>query len=245
MTNAWTALLWPATLFILLLLLKRWLSRHLQGLVLLFSGDQQTAISLYYLVLLPGIVLHELSHVLAAQLVGIKTKRISLRPTAKRGRRVRFGAVTIKASDPIRETWIGLAPLLTGSAIILCLARWQFGLAPAPVLYPDLLLSCLQAPDAWLWIYLVFAISNAMLPSESDRQPWRPILLFLALLLGTLFISGWAPRIPTEVKQWSINAASHLTLAFGLALGVDVFFAALIFVLEKTGERILHRHVEY
>jgi len=245
MASDWMALAWLAALFVLLLFLKRWLSQHLQGLALLLSGDQQIATLLYYLVLLPGIVLHELSHVLAAELVGVKTKRISLRPTAKRGGRVRFGAVTVGPSDPIRESWIGLAPLLSGSALILLLARWQFGVEPMPVLDPDVLLSCLQAPDAWLWLYLVFAISNAMLPSESDRQPWRPVLLFLALITGVFYVSGLAPQIPETLKQWALMGVTHLALAFGLALGVDILFATLIFVLEKLGERILHRYVEY
>ena len=249
MAGDWTPLAWLAALLIPLLFLTRWLSRHLQGVGLLFSGEQQTALLVNYFVLLPGIVLHELSHLLAAKLVGVRTRGISLRPKARRGGSVRLGAVTVAKSDPFRESWIGLAPLLTGTAAILLLARWQFGVESLPALRPEaiwqILVSSLQAPDALVWLYLIFAISNAMWPSESDRQPWWSVLLFLVLIAGAVYVSGLVPQIPVELKRWVLTGVTYLTFAFALAVSVDVPFALLLFALEKVGERILHRHVEY
>jgi hypothetical protein len=249
MAGDWAPLAWLALLLIPLLLLTRWLSRHLQGVGLLLTGDRQTALLVHYVVLLPGIVLHEMSHVVAAGLVGVKTKGMSLRPTARRGGSVRFGAVTVAESDPVRESWIGLAPLLTGTAAILLLARWQFGVESLPALRPEAiwqtLLSSLQAPDALVWLYLIFVISNAMMPSESDRQPWRSVLAFLAFTAGVFYFSGLVPQIPAEVKRWVLTGVTYLTFALGLAISVDIPFALLVFALEKVGERILHRHVEY
>jgi len=249
LTSDWTQVAWLGVLFVLLLLLKRWMSQHLQGVTLLLSGNNETAALLYYLILLPGILLHELSHVLAAELVGVETTRISLRPTAARGGRVRLGSVTVKPSDPLRESWIGLAPLLTGTTVILVLARWRFGIEALPALRPDTLLqlfaSCLQTPDAWLWLYLIFAISNAMLPSESDRRPWLPVVLFLGLVVVVFYASGFSPQIPAALRQWTLAAVTHLALSFGLAAVVDLVFAVVILVLEKAGEVVLHRRVEY
>jgi hypothetical protein len=248
MAGDWTSLTWLAVLLLPLLYLTRWLSRHLQGVGLLYSGDQNMALLVPYLVLLPGIALHELSHLLAATLVGVRTRGISLRPKATRGS-VRFGAVTVAKSDPFRESWIGLAPLLTGSAAIVLLARWQFGVESLPALRPEAvwqtLVSSQQAPDALVWLYLIFAIGNAMWPSESDRQPWWSVLLFLALTAGAVYVSGLVPQIPLELKQWGLTGVTYLTFAFALAVSVDIPFALLIFAVEKLGERMLHRHVEY
>jgi len=248
MVGDWAPLAWLAALSIPLLFLTRWLSRHLQGVGLLFSGDPQIALLVHYFALLPGILLHELSHLLAAALVGVKTRGISLRPKARRSS-VRFGAVTVAKSDPLRESWIGLAPLLSGTAAILLLARWNFGIESPPALHAEAiwrtLVSSLQAPDAFVWLYLIFAISNAMWPSESDRQPWRSVLLFLGLTTGVFYVSGLAPQMPAELKQWVLTAVTYLTFAFALAVSVDVLFTLLIFALEKAGERMLHRHVEY
>jgi hypothetical protein len=249
MVNDWTAVVWVAALLVPLLLLKRWLNRHMQGLGLLLAKDPQKAVLLQYLVLLPGIVLHEVSHFVAAEVVGVQTRGFSLRPKATRGGNVRLGAVMVRQSDPIRESWIGLAPLLSGTAAILLLARWRLGIGPLPSLRPEVLVqnlfSYVRAPDAWLWLYLIFAVSNAMLPSESDRQQWGPVLLFLALAVGLVYVLGLVRQIPVGLKGYALTGVGYLTYAFGLTIVVDVVFAGFIWLLEKLGERLLQRRVEY
>jgi hypothetical protein len=247
--GTWTPLAFLAVMLVPLVLLTHWLSRHLQGVALLFTGDYQTALLIHYLVLLPGIVLHELSHWVAARMVGVKTRGISLQPKARRGGSVRFGAVTVSRSDPLRESWIGVAPLLSGVVAILLLARWQFGVTALPELQPaaiwETLVASARAPDALIWLYLIFAISNAMWPSESDRQPWWSVVLLLAVAAGAVYLSGWLPRIPPEFKRWVMTAVTYLGFAFALAVAVDVLFGLSLSLMEKAGERLLHRHVEY
>lgn len=245
----WTPLAFLAVMLVPLTLLTRWLSRHLQGVGLLFTGDYQAALLFHYLVLFPGIALHELSHWVAARLVGVKTRGISLQPKARRGGSVRFGAVTVARSDPFRESWIGVAPLLTGIAAILLLGRWRFGVDIQPLLQPaaiwQTLVRSVNAPDALIWLYLIFAISNAMWPSESDRQPWWSVVLLLALAAGALYVSGWQPRLSPGLQGSVLTAITYLGYAFALAVIVDLAFAALLLLIEKAGEAILQRHVEY
>jgi Zn-dependent protease len=90
-----TPLLWLIVLFAPLLSVKRWLSRHLQGVGLLLFGNLEGATALHYIVLLPGVVLHEFSHWLAAKLVGVRTAGMSLVPRVQRGGTVRLGAVKV------------------------------------------------------------------------------------------------------------------------------------------------------
>ena len=249
MSGDWTPLAFLAVMLIPLSLLTRWLSKHLQGVGLLYTGDYHKALLINYLVLLPGIALHELSHWIAARLVGVRTRGISLQPEAKRGGSIRFGSVKVARSDPFRESWIGVAPLLTGVAAILVLARWRFGVEVLPLLQPmtiwETLVGSLRAADALIWLYLIFAISNAMWPSESDRQPWWSVVLLLALAAGALYLSGWLPQIPRDMQRWVLTAITYLGTAFALAVVVDAGFAMFLLVLEKAGERLLHRHVEY
>nr|MBC7244933.1 hypothetical protein [Chloroflexota bacterium] len=249
MAADWMPLVWLLVLFVPLLLIKRWLSRHLQGVGLLLSGDQEVATLLHYFILLPGIILHEFSHYLAAKLVGVKTAGISLQPQAKRGGDVRLGAVKIRRTDPFRESVIGLAPLVSGSIAILLLAHWQFGVEAVPVLRPETvvhaLASALQRPDALLWLYLIFSISNAMMPSESDRQAWLSVLLFLGLVAASVYVSGVTVRVPEALKHWVLTGVTYLAFAFGLALAVDIPVACVLLLVEEVGEAILHRRVEY
>ncbi|MGQ9493428.1 MAG: hypothetical protein ACUVR2_06650 [Anaerolineae bacterium] len=249
MTHEWTPLVWLVVLFVPLLLVKRWLSLHLQGVGLLLSGDQEVASLLHYFILLPGIVLHELSHYLAAKLVGVKTAGISLQPQTKRGGNIRLGAVKVRRTDPFRESLIGLAPLISGSIAILLVARWEFGVEALPVLRPEVVVQTLtfslQRPDALLWLYLIFSISNAMLPSESDRQAWLSVLLFFGLVAVFVFVSGVAIQVLEALKHWVLIGVTYLAFGFGLALAVDIPMAFVLFLMEKVGGAILHRHVEY
>jgi len=249
MGSEWTPLLWLIVLFAPLLSVKRWLSRHLQGIGLLFFGNQEGATALHYIVLLPGVVLHEFSHWLAAKLVGVRTAGISLMPQVKRGGTIRLGAVQVGKSDPLRESWIGIAPFIGGTVAILLLATWQFGVELQPTLSLEMVLhtmvSSWRAPDALLWLYLLFSISNAMLPSESDRQPWLSALLFLGVAAAIIYIAGVAVPIPAKVKEWVLTGATYLAFSFGLVLAVDIPVAFLLLFIEKLGGALLGRRVQY
>jgi len=249
MLGDWTPLFWLIVLFAPLLSVKRWLSRHLQGVGLLFFGNHEGATALHYIVLFPGVVLHEFSHWLAAKLVGVRTAGISLMPRVQRGGTIRLGSIKVGKSDPLRESWIGVAPFIGGTAAILLLASWQFGVDLQPALSLDLIwqtmATSLQAPDALLWLYLMFSISNAMLPSESDRQPWLSALIFLGVVAAIVYISGVSVRIPAQVKEWVLTGATYLAFAFGLVLAVDVPVVFLLMIIEKLGGILLGRRVQY
>ncbi|GAF95383.1 unnamed protein product, partial [marine sediment metagenome] len=81
MFGNWTPLIWLVISLVPLFFMKRWINRHIQGLGLLLMGDNETATLLYFVLLLPGILIHELSHWLAAKLLGVRTGKISLWPS--------------------------------------------------------------------------------------------------------------------------------------------------------------------
>ena len=78
-------LAWLAGTLVPLFFLNRWLSRHIQGVGLLVTGRPNVAIILYFLVMLPGIVAHELSHWSMAKVLGLKTGKITLGPSKASG----------------------------------------------------------------------------------------------------------------------------------------------------------------
>ncbi len=82
--------------------------------------------------------------------------------------------------------------------------------------------------DFWLWLYLIFAVSNAMLPSESDMYTVRPVLLFLGMVAAVVLLVSGVPAIPPSIVQGVSNVAGYLASAFGLTLAVDLLFLLLI-----------------
>jgi hypothetical protein len=233
--------------------MKRWLSRHLYGLGLLLGGSHDVAILSYFLLLLPGVLVHELSHWLAARLLRVPTGPITIGPSSKGKGATRLGSVSIARADPLREGIIGMAPLTTGSVLILVIAYSIFGLAGPPDLAVDLdpgavlsvLGGYLSVPNVWLWVYLIFSISNAMLPSESDRQAWLSLTLYCCLAVVVLYGFGLLEQVSSPLSSFLLTGLNHLAFAFLLTIVVDGAVIALVVVAERVVMVITGKRVEY
>lgn len=239
--------IWP------LLQVKRWIHRHIQGLGLLLTNNPQAAVLIYYLTLLPGVTLHEASQWVLAKLLGVRVKKFRLWPE-KRRKVISLGLVEIdKNTDDFRATLVGMIPLATGVAAIALIGGARF--------HPEGVISALNTgdlptifaalrdftavPDFWLWIYLVFAIANAMMPEEHDRINWWILLgiavgvsAILLLLDLSILLKVWVEGPLTQMARW-------LSFAFVVALGIDLFMMAVIATAEAVFSRLLKRELEY
>jgi hypothetical protein len=240
MFGSWTPLVALAATLLALLFVQRWITRSLQEVSIRWVGDPDVALILYFVLVLPGVVIHELSHWLMAKLLGVRVSRPKIGPVRKgRSRRVSLGSVRVGKVDPVRASLIGVAPLLGGSAVILLVGNLVLGVGElisamtgqGLEVILDGLEEMVRVADFWLWFYLIFAVSNAMLPSESDMAAVRPVLTFLGLVTAVVLIVTGIPAIPPTVVD-AVNAiAGYLAAAFGLTLAVDVAFMAFIGLL--------------
>ncbi len=229
----------------LLLLADRWLHRHLQGVMFLLTNDTEIATWLYALLLLPGVALHELSHAFVAALLRVKIGRISILPR-KAGNRIQLGFVPVQQTDFVRASLIGAAPAFIGGGVIVLLGYRIFGTpevmaALAAADWPAALAGlrqALNAPDAWLWAYLVFAVSNTMLPSRSDTHAW-PLLGGSLLLIGALIaFAGGGTLLLNGLSRALTHAVRWLVLLGASTLLIDIPFFGGLFLLEKILERL-------
>lgn len=238
--GSWTPLVALVVTLLALLWLKRRITRNLQELSMRLVDDPDVALILYFVVVLPGVVIHELSHWLMAKLLGVRVSLPSLGPVRKgRSKRVSLGSVRVSKVDPVRASLIGVAPLLGGSAVILIIGNLVLGVGElADAVAGQGVAGALgalgqmaQVGDFWLWLYLIFAVSNAMLPSESDMAAVRPVLIFLGIVTAVvLVVSGLRGVSPAVVD--GVNAiAGYLAVAFGLTLGVDLAFLLIIWAV--------------
>ncbi|MEA3375072.1 MAG: hypothetical protein U9R72_02575 [Chloroflexota bacterium] len=249
---SWLPWLGLAVTLVLLLVIERWIHRHLQGTMLLLSGDREIAVVLYALPLMPGIVLHEVSHALTAKLLGVRAGHVSVRPKLA-DERVQLGFVPVEETDFVRASLIGLAPLLTGSAVILSIGYLVFGIGGMQQAFVESDWATiardfglmLKAPDLWLWIYLVFTVSNTMLPSRSDRQSWMPILLFIALVAALAWAAGLGPTMVERLGRPLDLAAPWLTAIYAFTIVADLPFVLVIALLERILGQLKGVRVEY
>jgi hypothetical protein len=205
---------------------------------LLFNSSN-AGMALLWFVLLPGVLLHELSHWLMAKLLGVPTGRLRLTPTVQ-GKQVVLGSVEVKRTDALRDSLVGLAPFLAGTLALLAIGYSVFdaaglGLAWERSDWRGLLAQfagAFRVDDAWLWLYLLVAISNAMMPSPSDRESWRLVLIYLAVVAVVMLLFGGLPTLPTSLVDALTSGLRTLTYAFGLALLIDLLFAAGLALVE-------------
>jgi hypothetical protein len=241
--------------FIPLVLLERWIHQH-HGVALLATQHDDAAVLLYALPLLPGVMLHEFSHWLVARLLGVKTAGMSLLPQRQRDGHVRLGSVTIYQTDVIRASLIGVAPLISGSLVVILMGQWVFGVGALGEALQSgqveaitlALWSALRAPDMWLWLYLLFAVANAMLPSESDRETWPPVILFLAVVAVAVYILGFSSFL-LDLAPLATLALRWLAVAFSLTIVADVPFVIVIALAERmlsaaSGHRVYYKRVD-
>jgi hypothetical protein len=227
-----------------LLWVKRRTTWNLQELSLRWVNDPEVALVLYFVIVLPGVLVHEMSHWLTARLLGVRVSGLSLGPVRKkRGQQISLGSVRVGKVDVVRGTLIGLAPLIGASALILLIGNLVLGVdallaGPLPTSgegWIELLVAgveeMMRVPDLWLWLYLIFAISNAMLPSESDLWAVRPVLVFLGIAAAVILVVGGVPSVPPDMVAAVGVVAGYLASAFGLTLAVDILFIAAIGLL--------------
>jgi len=241
--------IWVAVTIPILLLFQRWIHRHLHGVSFLITGKKSWAVILYAIALFPGVLLHELGHWLTANILGVRTGAFSVLPKSMADGTIQLGYVEYYKSSrvgPIRESLIGSAPLVTGTAVVLLIALNVFDLQALATAVQTGNIETLTASltalfstrDFFLWLYLIFAISNAMMPSATDRRAWPAFAVIMIVFALFLFLVGLMDIfVDTLIGPASI-IFGNLGLAYSLAIGVDLFFMLAIYILEWLLSRI-------
>ncbi len=243
MNASLTPFIWVAIAFPVLLLMQRWINTHLHGISLLLTGHQDRATIFYALILFPGVLLHELSHWVTATLLGVRTGRVSLIPRRQADGTLQLGYVEYykgKNLGPIRESLIGGAPLIVGTAVILLIAFKIFSVTDLVTAVQsgsvDILTLALRdlfdTPYILLWIYLIFAISNAMLPSKSDRRAWPAFIILMVVLTVILYFLGLSDEILQGLTRPAATVFGYLGIALSVAIGANLFFMFCMLVVE-------------
>ena len=256
MSDAIMPFFWVAFAMIILLLMQRWIHAHLHGLSMLLMGKPERAVILYAIILLPGVFLHELSHWLAATFLGVRTGSFSIIPKMQPDGTIQLGYVEYfkgRTLGPIRESLIGGAPLIAGTAVILLIGFRVFGVTELAAAIQSGQIETLsialgdvfQTPDFLLWLYLLFAIANGMMPSKSDRRAWPAFLWTMVVAAIILSLLGWTGLLINSLTGPATTVFAYLGLALSMAIGVNIFFMGIIAAVEGITGRVKGVSVVY
>lgn len=160
------------------------------------------SINLIFFLLLPGIFLHEFSHILSAELLQVRTGALNLKPEFKDGR-LTLGSAQIAQTDPFRLTLIGAAPFIAGVAVLWLLIKFN--------------------PGGWwqiLFWYLEFTVANTLFSSPSDLQSAGIPLVLVLILLGVFQLTNI--NLPASLLPFLTNSFSALAAIFGYTLIINL-----------------------
>jgi hypothetical protein len=187
-----------------------------------------------------------------AKLLGLRTGRFRIAPDFK-GKEVILGSVEIQKTNAFADSLVGLAPFIGGTLVLLAIGYLAFDMDALIGAWEgrewrrilSLAVDMLQVPDSWLWLYLVVAVSNAMMPSPSDRKSWRLVLMYVVLMVGVLLVLGWLPALPSSWINIVVTGVRSLTYAFAMTLVIDLGFAVVVAVSELILMAVSRRRVVY
>lgn len=203
------------------------LTSVLYSLFYLVTKSKNASFALLTFLYLPGTVVHELAHLLVAEILRVPTGEISFTPQLdKDGEKEEFklGEVKIGATDPLRRLLVGTAPLWFGLAVLLLLV-WLF-----QYFWPQLKNLQQQILLVTTLGYLMFAVSNNMFSSKKDMEGAVYLLPVAILFIATLYLTGFRFSLTgqTLTATTILLASTAKTLGIVLAINVTILLVGRV-----------------
>jgi hypothetical protein len=242
-----------AAVIIPLVYVEKWIHSHLYGVGWLLTNDKKSATALYYVLLFPGVLVHEFTQYLVAGALNVKIKRVIAWPKAQNDGTLRLDFVQIQEANRFQTAVIGAAPLITGLALVWVISSQVLNLDNVIEALGTTNLSAIgeamqdaaRAPDFLLWLYVIFTISNAMLPTPADRQGWPLLIGLFGVVVGFLVLIGVGDVLMETFTGPVAHGVERITIAFATVLIAEVPGILTIGFVEEILEKTTKRKFQY
>ena len=204
----------------------RIMAKEISTFVHRLGGDGKAFITLWSAVFLPGTILHEVSHFLVALALGVRTGKVEVLPefiedTGSDNNKVHLGYVQVAKMNPLQGFFVGFAPLITGSGVLVWLSTL------IPTYYDD--------KNYWLLalvIYIFFAVANSFFPSWQDIKQTLVFVFIVVIFLIAFFLFGF--KVSLTIPSSVINIINVLSRTFILSGVLNVVISAPLFFLRRS-----------
>lgn len=205
--------------FLALLLTKKKMTLDLNRLIHRLGGSQHSSIIIWSLIFLPGTIVHEVSHFLVAALTGARTGKIEIFPEyLEDERHVALGSVQTQKLNPIQGFLVGIAPFVSGMALLIWLA--------------SLLQVSFTDRNIWLLIlegYFFFTIANSFIPSWTDIKQTLPFVIVSLLVALLAWFFGFQIFLNSNSYIWTI--LDSLWKAIGLSSLLNLCLIGILYLI--------------
>lgn len=183
------------------------------------THNRTAAVIILIIITFPGTVIHELAHLFTAEILGVKTGKLSLVPESIREEQINTGSVQVAETDPVRRSIIGIAPVGAGIVIMTALSYFlpgqfemlQINLSAGIIHYSQFII-------LGFLIYALFAVSNTMFASEVDMKGVWPVAIILGLIFTALYLSGFRLFLTGNALLVAEKIISSLVMSTGMVL---------------------------
>ncbi|MCS6870344.1 MAG: hypothetical protein NZ571_02700, partial [Anaerolineae bacterium] len=227
--------------------------RHVFGIGLLWLRKKEQAAWLYVVVMLPGVLLRELSRWIVAGMLRQKLPFIVPAPQADDDGIVHVRFLEYTVFNPIHIGILAVTPAVVGFGAMLAIS---YGVLDIPQLLSlfssadsetvrEAFGRLLSRADLPLWLYLLFTITNTMLPTVRElRSTWFFWIIAVAFI-AFLMVLGMYNAILLLLTGPIATALYTLTTVYGSVAVVNLLMLLVIGVIEAVVSRLTNRKVEY
>ena len=213
-------------------------------MIYLLTLSDKFSIAVLVAVFLPGTIIHELSHLIIATLLRVPTGELSVFPKINEEGEIQAGKLDLGNSDPFRQSLIGLAPMISGLAIIYFTGIFFFPSLQLTTL-SILLITTNHQLTTILFFYLLFILSVTMFSSRKDLENLLIAGPITVLIFASLYLIGvrisFAQTLTGKVGEILTTLNSYLLAAITIDAIILLFLFAIIFLCQK----ILRRKIVY
>lgn len=223
-------------LFILLLYsVSIRLTSSIYGLTFLVSRSQRLALGILSLILLPGTIIHEMSHFLAATMLRVPTGKMSIFPEALEQGKVRAGKLEISDCDPFRKTIIGIAPMLVGLTLIYFIGEFFFSSFSLTTNHQQL--------TAIIGFYFLLTVSATMFSSPKDLESLIIVLPILTILFLFFYFIGLRITLTGNIIDVIENLVKKLNFALIISIVANFLIVIICTFFIQLFQKILKRNL--
>lgn len=189
------------------------------------------SIQALFFVFLPGVVIHELSHLFMAAILFVSAGDMEFVPK-KNNNGIKLGSIEIAKTDPIRRALIGFAPVLAGLTIVVG-AVYLFN---SNFLFLQNLNFYIFIAIILTLIYLLFAVSNTMFASRRDMEGTLEVLITFVIIFAAAYALGFRPSLMYFEKIFTkeIVVIIKQSAVFLLApIVIDCFILGIVRIFKR------------
>jgi hypothetical protein len=228
--------------------MESWLHQHIFKVGWLVTKNLQTTTIFFYTFFLPGVILHEIVYWLAAGMFDVRADRAIGFPEKQEVAELRLNFIKLhKKAPPFKVAVISIFPPIAALVIIYWIAVNVFDFQTAfTLLQPGTLdafsaaiAHFVSAPDFWLWMYFVLAISNTMIPSNTKVfREFQPIFIVLLVIVVALVLVGLADEIGGSIAPQILNILNSFSALFAVIAILNGAGIVILAIIENTIEYI-------